>query len=726
MQAQPQKHFSTCTLCEAMCGIEVTTVEREIISIAGDKKNPFSEGHVCPKAAALKDLYDDPQRLRQPMRKTASGFEPIGWEEALDTVAEKLHGIQHKHGKDAVGVYLGNPNAHNMGSILFGPYFYRALNTHNRYSATSVDQLPHHIVSRQMFGHQLQIPIGDIDHTDYFMIIGGNPLASNGSIMTVPHIKRRLKAIQKRGGKVVVIDPKKSETADISCDHHFIKPGSDVLLMLAMLHTLFAKGLVDAGELLEHAPDLLQVEAYVESYSPERVAKRVGISSEEIETMVSEFCAAKSAFCYGRMGASVQVFGTLTQYLIMLFNMLSGNFNRRGGMMFTQPAADTLPHSGRGTMGKYSSRVRKLPAFAGEYPVAALSEEITTPGDGQIKAMVIGGGNPVLTTSNGKQLDKAFEQLEFVAAVDFYITETSRHADIILPPVTALERDHYDVVFHNFAVRNSAKFSPALFSQPADTKTDWQIYLGLAERIDHLNGKATEHYAKLWEKEPTGVVDDMLKSGRYANGEHDISIQTLRDQPHGIDLGPLQPELPGAIYHTDKKISMAFDYFMADLPRVEHHFFSDSSPLNARSAATLDLIGRRHLKSNNSWLHNSPRMMKGVKSNQKGQNPRCSAQIHPDDAARFNIKDGQFITVTSRVGQVEIAAELTEKIMPGVISIPHGWGHNKAGSSWSLAEQNSGVSVNDLTDEMCLDELSGNAVLNGVPVTIAALESPPV
>lgn len=724
MQAQPQKHFSTCTLCEAMCGIEVTTVDREIISIAGDKKNPFSEGHVCPKAAALKDLYDDPQRLRQPMRKTAAGFEPISWEEALDTVAEKLHGIQHEHGNDAVGVYLGNPNAHNMGSILFGPYFYRALNTHNRYSATSVDQLPHHIVSRQMFGHQLQIPIGDIDNTDYFMILGGNPLASNGSIMTVPHIKRRLKAIQKRGGKVVVIDPKKSETADISCDHHFIKPGSDVLLMLAMVHTLFAKGLVNAGELLAHAPDLLQVEAYVKLYSPERVAKRVGISSEEIETMVSEFCAAKSAFCYGRMGASVQVFGTLTQYLIMLFNMLSGNFNRRGGMMFTQPAADTLPHSGRGTMGKYTSRVRNLPAFAGEYPVAALSEEITTPGEGQIKAMVIGGGNPVLTTTNGKQLDKAFEQLEFVAAVDFYITETSRHADIILPPVTALERDHYDVVFHNFAVRNSAKFSPALFSQPADTKTDWQIYLGLAERIDKLNGKATEHYAKLWEKEPTGVVDDMLKSGRYANGEHNINIQTLRDEPHGIDLGPLQPELPGAIYHADKKISMAFDYFMADLPRVEQHFFSDSSPLNARTADTLDLIGRRHLKSNNSWLHNSPRMMKGVKSNQKGQNPRCSAQIHPDDAARFNIQDGQFITVTSRVGQVEIAAELTEKIMPGVISIPHGWGHNKAGSSWSLAEQHSGVSVNDLTDEMCLDELSGNAVLNGVPVTIAALESP--
>ncbi|MGY8898524.1 MAG: molybdopterin-dependent oxidoreductase [Paraglaciecola sp.] len=721
MQTQPQKHFSTCTLCEAMCGIEVTTQGRDILSIAGDKKNPFSEGHVCPKAAALKDLYDDPQRLRQPVRRTENGFEPISWDEALDTVANNLHNIQTEHGKDAVGVYLGNPNAHNMGSILFGPYFYRALNTHNRYSATSVDQLPHHIVSRQMFGHQLQIPIGDIDHTDYFMIIGGNPLASNGSIMTVPHIKRRLKGIQKRGGKVVVIDPKKSETADISCDHHFIKPGSDVLLLLAMLHTLFAKDLVNVEELIEHAPDLLEVEQFVKAYPAQRVVDRVGISAQNIESMVSEFCKANSAFCYGRMGASVQAFGTLTQYLIMLFNMLSGNFNRRGGMMFTQPAADTLPHSGRGTMGKYASRVRKLPAFAGEYPVAALSEEITTPGEGQIKAMVIGGGNPVLTTTNGKQLDNAFTQLDFVVAVDFYVTETSRHADIILPPVTALERDHYDVVFHNFAVRNSAKFSPALFTQEAGSKTDWQIYLGLAERMDKLNGKATEHYATLWQKEPTGVVDDMLKSGRYSKGEHQLSIQTLLEHPHGIDLGPLQSELPEAIYHPDKKIHMAFDYFMGDLPRVEQHFFSDTSPLDARSANTLDLIGRRHLKSNNSWLHNSPRMMKGLNSNEKGQNPRCSAQIHPDDAQRFNIQDGQFIRVTSRVGQVDIVAELTEKIMPGVISIPHGWGHNKAGSNWALAEQHSGVSVNDLTDEMCLDELSGNAVLNGVPVTIEPL-----
>lgn len=709
MPDEKKKHYSTCTLCEAMCGIEVTTQGREILSIAGDKANPFSQGHVCPKAAALKDLYDDPDRIKHPLKKVEGQWQQISWEEAFDEVASRFVDIQEKHGVDSVATYLGNPNAHNMGSILFGPYFYRVLKTHNRYSATSVDQLPHHIVSRQLFGHQQQIPIPDIDHTDYFMIIGGNPMASNGSIMTVPQIKKRLKAIQQRDGKVVVIDPKKSETADISCEHHFVKPGSDVLLLLAMLHTLFARNLQSPGRLNEYVDDLDKVSDYVQAYSPERVAAQVGMSAEAIEQLVVDFCQAESAVCYGRMGASVQAFGTLTQYLIMLFNMLTGNLDKQGGMMFTQPAADTLPHSGRGSIGKFASRVRGLPAFAGEYPVSCLAEEITTDGEGQIKALLIGAGNPVLTTPNGEQLDQAFEQLEFVVAVDFYITESARHADIILPPVTGLERDHYDIVFHNFAVRNFAKYSPAVFEPQPEHLTDWQIYLSLAERIEKLRGGDTAKYAELWAKQPKGVVDDLLKSGRYRGEEHQLDLQKLIDNPHGIDLGPLQQDLPNAIFHADKRIQLAFDYFMPDLSRVEAHFFDRP----AEQGDTLQLIGRRHLKSNNSWLHNSRRMVKGAR--------RCTAQIHPDDALRLSIDDGQQVSVRSRVGEVKIEAEVTEKIMPGVVSIPHGWGHGKAGAQLRIAGENAGVSCNDLTDEMVVDELSGNAVLNGVPVIVEAI-----
>ena len=709
MQSQVKKHYSTCTLCEAMCGIEVTTQDRQILSIAGDKNNPFSEGHVCPKAVALKDLYDDPDRIKQPMRKTDQGWQTIGWDEAFTLVSEKLHQIQQKHGNDAVGVYLGNPNSHNMGAILYGPYFYRALKTHNRYSATSVDQLPHHIVSRQLFGHQLQIPIPDIDHTQHFMIIGGNPMASNGSIMTVPHIKRRLKAIQSRGGKVVVIDPKKSETAQISSEHHFIKPGSDALLLLAMLNTLFRLNLAKPGRLAELAPQLAEVEAWVSDYPPQRVAATVGISAVQIEQLVVDFCQAESAVCYGRMGTSVQAFGTLSQYFIMLFNMLTGNLDRKGGMMFTQPAADTLPHSGRGNLNSYRTRVRKLPGFASEFPVSALAEEMLTEGEGQIKALILGASNPVLTTPNGNQMDKAIGQLDFVLAIDFFLNESTRHADVILPPVTALERDHYDVVFHKFAIRNSAKFSPAIFEPAQDSRTDWQIYLALAERMDKLNGKDSSQYAELAKTEPTGVVDNLLRNGRYAKGEHNLSIKTLLDKPHGVDLGPLQANLPEGIFHQDKLIHLEFDYFMGDLKRLEQHFFAPDSA----AAASLVLIGRRHLKSNNSWLHNSARLVKGKN--------RCTAQIHPEDAAKAQIDQGQQIKVSSRVGQITIEAEITDHIMPGVISIPHGWGHNKKGTRWSTAEKHAGVSANDLTDEMLLDELSGNAVLNGVPVTIEAV-----
>ncbi|MBF7071828.1 molybdopterin oxidoreductase family protein [Glaciecola sp. MH2013] len=708
-----RKHYSTCTLCEAMCGIEVTTKGREIVNIAGDKKNPFSEGHVCPKAMALKDLYDDPDRIKKPLQKTAEGWVELEWDDAFDKVAESLFKVQQKYGVESVGTYLGNPNAHNMGAILFGPYFYRALRSHNRYSATSVDQLPHHIVSRMLFGHQSQIPIPDIDHTHYFMVIGGNPLASNGSIMTVPHIKRRLKAVQKRGGKVVVIDPKKSETADISSEHHFIKPGTDELLLLAMIHTVFVKQLDKPGKLLDYAPELATLRDHVANYPASRVATHTGMSAQQIEQLVEDFCAAESAVCYGRMGASVQAFGTLTQYLIMLFNMLTGNLDSQGGMMFTQPAADLLPHSGRGSIGAYSTRVRKLPAFSGEFPVSALAEEILTEGEGQIKAMVVGAGNPVLTTPNGGQLDRAFESLEFVVAIDFFITETTRHADIILPPVTSLERDHYDIIFHNFAVRNSTKFSSPIFEPSPDSRTDWQIYLALAERMDALNGAATDKYKALWAKEPTGVVDDLLRSGSYRHEGKPLSIDLLKNLPHGIDLGPLQTALPEAIFHSNKRIDLAFDYFMPDIDRVEKAFFITPQK-TSQQPNTLQLIGRRHLKTNNSWLHNSQRMVKGTNQGMS----RCTAQIHSQDAARFGIDNKQLIKVRSRVGEIEIPAEVTDKIMPGVISIPHGWGHNKKGMRWQVAEQHAGVSVNDLTDEMVVDELSGNAVLNGVPVQV--------
>lgn len=701
-----EKHYSTCTLCEAMCGIEVTTKDNTILSISGDRNNPFSQGYSCPKAGALKDIHEDPDRVKTPLKKVDGQWQTISWDQAFEEVAQQIHALQSEHGKDAVGVYLGNPNAHNMGAILFGPYFYRLLGSNNRYSATSVDQLPHHIISRYLFGHQLQIPIPDVDRCDTMIIIGGNPLVSNGSIMTIPNVRKRLKGIQQRGGKIVVVDPRRTETAELADQHHFIRPGTDAWLVLSMLNVMFANQWEKTDALQEHIESLDQQQAYIRKmvspFTPELAESKTGIPAETITELTRIYCASKAAVCYGRMGASVQAFGTLTQYLIMLLNIFSGNLNKEGGMMFTQPAADTLPHSGRGSVGKSRSRVRDLPGFAGELPVSALAEEILTPGEGQIRGMILGAGNPVLTTPNGEQLDGAFEQLDLVVAVDFYINETNRHANYILPPVMSLERDHYDVVFHKFAVRNYVTFASPAVTPPEGAMADWEIYLSLSKALATCRGEDATAFDALFDKTPTGVVDDMLRASRYR--EQDLSVNKLKSHPHGIDLGPLQPELPGAVFHENKKIQLCAETFLSDLERL-----NDSAP--AAEDGQLLLIGRRHLKSNNSWLHNSARMLKG--------NNRCVAMLHPSDAERFGIEDEQSISLRSRVGEISVEVQVTDEIMPGVVSVPHGWGHDKAGTCWQVAADSPGSNVNNLSDELLLDEFSGNAVLNGIPVSIA-------
>ncbi|MBB3048398.1 anaerobic selenocysteine-containing dehydrogenase [Litorivivens lipolytica] len=695
-------HHRTCNLCEAICGLEIEHDGSQILSIKGDKQDPFSRGHVCPKAVALKDIHEDPDRLRQPLKKVDGQWQSISWDQALDEVAEKLGAIQQAHGKDSVGVYLGNPNVHNTGSMLFSRHLLHALNTRNRFSATSVDQLPHHLIAHKLFGHQLKIPVPDIDHCDYFLVFGANPMASNGSIMTVPDVRHRLKAINQRGGKIVVIDPRRSETAEVASEHLFVRPGSDALLLSAMIHDLYASGKVATHRLHDHTDELEGLEAQFSPFSPEAVAEATGISALEIRRLVSEFTSAKNAVAYGRMGVSVHPFGTLSQYLIMLFNLLCGRLDEPGGLMFTRPAIDTLSVTGPGNFDRSRSRVRQLPAFSGEYPVATLAEEILTPGEGQIRALLTVAGNPVLSTPNGRQLDKALEQLDFMVCIDFYLNETSRHADIILPPVSPLEREHYDVIFHLLAVRNSSRYADALFEKPKDAKHDWEIFLALAERLSPARG-LKQKFSHLGRRilTPKRTLDALLKRGPYK-----LSLKKLRAQPHGIDLGPLQPQLPEGLHHKDKRIHLNTEFFLSDLERLKT-LLADTE----RHEQVL-LIGRRHVRSNNSWLHNSQRLVKGK--------PRCTAQIHPRDAARMGVNEGQNVRITSRVGSLVVPAEVTDEIMPGVVSVPHGWGHQREGVQLSVAKEHAGVSVNDLTDEQAIDALSGNAALNALPVQLSA------
>ena len=704
-----QTHFRTCNLCEAMCGIVIKHDGDKVLSIKGDKDDPFSKGYICPKATALQDLHEDTDRLRHPVERTANGWKEISWPDALDKVAAGIQSVQKKHGKNALGIYLGNPNVHNLGGMLTIKHLLASIKTRSRFSATSIDQLPHHIVSMHLFGHMLRIPVPDVNRTQYMLIIGGNPLASNGSIMTAPNMRQKLKDIKARDGKVVVIDPRRTETADIASEHHFIRPATDVLLLLAMLNEIYLQGYADKARAKNNrvaalAPEVERLADFAQDYSAESVSAITGIAANEIKRLVKEFCEAESAICYGRMGVSVQAFGLLSQYLIMVINIVTGRLDEVGGLMFPNPAVDVVNNSGPGYLGKRHSRVSNLPDFNGDYPVVAMADEILIEGAGQLKGFMTVAGNPVLSTPNGEKLDEAFASLDFMVAIDYFVTETSRHADIILPPVSPLERDHYDVTFNNFAVHNVAKYSKALFRKKKNARHDWQIYLELAKRLDKKAPLATR-VERLVVKVlgPKFVLNQGLKRGPYKG----LNLKKLKKNSHGIDLGPLKNMLPQALKHKDKQIHLNVDFYQADLARVQEMMqdYDDQQIL---------LIGRRHVRSNNSWLHNSYRLVKGK--------PRCTLMLHPETAQEYGIEDGQNVKVTSRVGSVTITAEVTDELMPSVVSIPHGWGHGRKGVKQKIAQAHAGVSVNDLTDDTLIDQLSGNAAVNGVPVQLEAIE----
>ncbi len=707
VKTSEQTHFRTCNLCEAMCGIEIKHDGTKVLSIKGDKNDPFSKGYICPKATALQDLHEDSDRLRHPVERTANGWKKISWDDALDKVAAGIQSVQKKHGQNALGIYLGNPNVHNLGGMLTIKHLLNSVKTRSRFSATSIDQLPHHIVSMHLFGHMLRIPVPDVNRTHYMLIIGGNPLASNGSIMTAANMRQKLKDIKAREGKVVVIDPRRTETADIASEHHFIRPATDVLFLLAMLNEIYAQGYVDKAQADNRAaalaPEIARLADFAKDYSAESVASITGITANEIKQLVKEFCEAESAVCYGRMGVSVQEFGLLSQYLIMVINIVTGRLDEVGGLMFPNPAVDVVNNSGPGYLGKRHSRVSNLPDFNGDYPVVAMGNEMLVEGEGQLKGFISVAGNPVLSTPNGEKLDKAFSNLEFMVAIDYFVTETSRHANIILPPVSPLERDHYDVTFNNFAVHNVAKYSKALFRKNKNAKHDWQIYLELAKRLDKKAPLTTKIERRLVKAlGPKFLLDQGLRRGPYAG----MSLNKLEKNPHGLDLGPLKTMLPQALKHKDKQIHLNVDFYQADLARVQ-------TMVQDYDAQQVLLIGRRHVRSNNSWLHNSYRMVKGK--------PRCTLMLHPETAKEYGIKDAQSVKVTSRVGSVIIVAEVTDELMPGVVSIPHGWGHGRKGVKQKIAQAHAGVSVNDLTDDTLIDRLSGNAAVNGVPVQLEAV-----
>ena len=707
-------HRRACNLCEAICGLTVEIDGERIVSIKGDVNDPHSKGFVCPKALALKDLYEDPDRLRQPMRRTAHGWVPVSWEEALDEAGRRIAEVQKRDGKDALGIYWGNPPTHNHGLVLTMNPVFDALGTRNRFSAASADQLPQYLVSRQMFGNQLMFPVPDVDRTQFWLILGGNPLASNGSVGSGPDMRGRIAAIRARGGQVVVVDPRRTETALVASAQHAIRPGGDVWLLLAMLQVIHAEKLTRTERTQAWTHGLDTVAALVASVPPESVEAETGLSAAAIRQLARDFATAPSAVAYGRLGVCQTPHGTLCHWLINVLNTVTGNLDREGGAMFTTPAFDILGlaqlFAGGGRFARWTSRVRQLPEFSDELPNAVLAEEMDTPGKGQIKAMLLVGGNPVLSTPNGTRLDAAMEKLDFCVAVDFYINESTRHANLILPPVTVWERSHFEVAVNAVQVRNVARYSSAAFATPTQGKEDWQILTELLARVERhrswlgaLTGPLRLAASRMLK--PDRLLALALRLGPQRKA---LSLDSLRRADATVDLGPLQSCLPQALYTRDKKVQAAPELFVRELQRVLAQRVAQGN-----LPSGLVLIGRRHVRSNNSWMHNFTRLVKGPAG--------CTLQMHPDDAASRGVFHGDTVLLRSRTGSVQAELALTEDLRPGVVSLPHGWGHSRPGTQTRVASAYAGVSANDVTDELLVDHLTGNAALNGVPVEVLPL-----
>jgi anaerobic selenocysteine-containing dehydrogenase len=701
----------TCTLCDATCGILVDVDGDRVTGVRGDPDDPISRGYVCPKVVAMQDLHHDPDRLRRPLVREGSEFREASWEEAIAIAGDGLARVRKEHGNDALAVYQGNPTAHNLGLMTIGQIALRTLGTKNMYSAATTDTVPHMRAAYEMFGSVLYMPVADLDRTDVFLCVGANPIVSNGSVMTAPDVKRRFRELRARGGKLLVVDPRRTETSALADEHTFLRPGTDALFFFALLHVVFAEKLEKSGGRI--APWLGgegKLRELAARFSPERVADATGVSPDVVRHIARTFANARRAACHVRVGTCHQEHATLVSWLAWSLAAVTGNLDSEGGLMWSTPAADVPGFAstiGVGGHGKFASRVRKLPETNDELPIATRAHEIETPGPGQVRALLTSAGNPALSAPNGARLERALASLDFMVSIDHYLNETTRLANVILPPCSALQRPHYDLALNVFSVENSAKWVDPIVPRGPDDREDHEIVLDLVLRLRFGASARTRAMARAAIGrviDPERIVDLALRTGPYGGSRGGMSVEALRRSPHGVSFGPLVPRLPGLLRSPRWRIDLAPRAFVAEVDALEATLDRPTPPMV--------LIGRRQLRSNNSWLHNSQRLVKGP--------PRCVLLVNPDDAARLSLRDGGRARVASSRGEVEVTVAVTDEMMPGVVSLPHGWGHHRPGARTSVASAHAGVSINDLTDETRLDRLTGSAAFSALPVDVTA------
>ncbi|MEU3919591.1 molybdopterin oxidoreductase family protein [Streptomyces sp. NPDC029004] len=711
-----------CPLCEATCGLTLTIEGTRVTGARGDREDVFSKGFICPKGASFGELDADPDRLRTPLVRENGELREATWDEAFDLVAARIRPLIEEHGPNAVGVILGNPNVHTMAGALYPPVLLTLLRTRNLFTASTLDQMPKHVSSGLLFGSAVAIPVPDLDRTDHLLLLGANPLESNGSLCTAADFPGKLKALRKRGGTLTVVDPRRTRTAQLADRHVAIRPGTDALLLAAVAAVLFEEKLTDLGALEPHVEQVTEVQEAVREFTPEAVAAACDMDAEEIRTIARELAAAPTAAVYGRVGSSTVEYGTLTNWLVDVLNVITGNLDRPGGALFPLSATDRAPRPsapGKGfALGRWASRVSGHPEAKGELPIAALAEEIDTPGDGRIRAVISIAANPVLSAPDGDRLDRALAGLDFMVSVDPYLNETSRHADVVLPPPPPSQSSHFDFAFNAFAVRNQARYTPAVLPLEEGRMGECEIQARLVLAVGGMHGAepsavddmvientltkagAPKELAEqlTGRTGPERRLDMMLRLGPY-----DLTLDKLLENPHGVDLGPLQPRIAQILKTRSGRIELLPDPIAADLPRLRRAL--------AERPTALVLVGRRHLRSNNSWMHNVATL--------NGGSNRCTLQIHPADASRLGLEDGAPARITAEGGQVEAPVEITDAVRTGVVSLPHGWGHDRPGTRMSVAAARPGVNVNQLLDGSRLDPLSGTAVLNGFPVDVS-------
>ncbi|MFF3513641.1 molybdopterin oxidoreductase family protein [Streptomyces sp. NPDC002573] len=744
----PRTALRICPLCEATCGLTLTIDGTRVTGARGDRDDVFSKGFICPKGASFGAADADPDRLRTPLVRRDGVLREATWEEAFDAVAAGLRPVVEQYGPHAVGVVLGNPNVHTVAGGLYPPLLLAGLHTHSFFSASTLDQMPKHVSSGLLYGDAGAIPVPDLDRTDHLLLIGANPLESNGSLCTAPDFPGRLRALKARGGTLTVIDPRRTRTARLADRHVAVRPGTDALLLAAMTQVLFEDDLVDLGQLAPHVQGVEDVAAAVRDFTPEAVAAACDVEADVVRALARELAAAPTAAVYGRIGSCTVPHGTLASWLVDVLNVLTGNLDRPGGALFPLSATDKTPRPagpGRGfALGRWQSRVSGHPEAKGELPISALAEEIdTATGEGSpIRAVIAVAANPVLSAPDGDRLDKALGTLDFMVSVDPYLNETSRHAHVVLPPPPPSQAPHFDFAFNTLAVRNQVRYTRAAVPLEAGRMAETEILARLVLAatgmhgadpaavdtmvIDQTLGKAaTEARSPVHGRDPRELaaqltgdngperrLDMMLRLGPYGDGfgsrPDGLTLEKLLAHPHGIDLGPLTSRLPQPLKTVSGKVELLPGPIAGDLPRLRQAL--------GERAAGLVLVGRRHLRSNNSWLHNVPALT--------GGSNRCTLHVHPEDAERLGLVDGAPIRVRGAGGAVTAPVEITDTVRRGVVSLPHGWGHDRPGTRMSHAALDPGVNVNQLLDGSLLDPLSGNAVLNGVPVDLLPLDTP--